>query len=194
VIDLLLARYIYLFVLALLAIGLYGVLAKNNLVKKVIGLTIFSTAIYLFFIEGSLQLDGTAPVIDERGSDPALYVDPLPHLLILTAIVVGVGVVGVALSLLVRIHRSHGSLDEAVVAARLARGETTAPTGADPADADRAATDDPATAAPALAVDLDEAPSADRSRGEPGADHGGQPGDDAGRGGPDGAGPNGPDR
>ena len=122
-IELFLARYVYLFVLLLLAVGLYGVLAKGDLVKKVIGLTIFSTAIYIFFIEGSLQEGATAPVIDERGSDPALYVDPLPHLLILTAIVVGVGVVGVALSLLVRLYRVHGTLDEAVIADRIAGRE-----------------------------------------------------------------------
>ena len=122
-IELFLARYVYLFVLLLLAVGLYGVLAKGDLVKKVIGLTIFSTAIYIFFIEGSLQEGATAPVIDERGSDPALYVDPLPHLLILTAIVVGVGVIGVALSLLVRLYRVHGTLDEAVIADRIAGRE-----------------------------------------------------------------------
>lgn len=119
-IELFLSRYVYLFVLALLSIGLYGVLAKQDLVKKLLGLMIFSTAIYIFFIEGSLQEGGTAPVIDERGSDPTLYMDPLPHLLILTAIVVGVGVLGVGLALLVRIYRSHGSLDEYVVAAQLA--------------------------------------------------------------------------
>ncbi|TVP62784.1 MAG: cation:proton antiporter [Nitriliruptor sp.] len=119
-IELFLSRYVYLFVLALLAIGLYGVLAKQDLVKKLIGLVIFSTAIYIFYIEGSLQEGGTAPVLDERGTDPALYVDPLPHLLILTAIVVGVGVLGVGLALLVRIYRAHGSLDESVVAERLA--------------------------------------------------------------------------
>jgi multicomponent Na+:H+ antiporter subunit C len=121
--EVFLARYIYVLVLVLLAVGLYGVLVKGDLVKKVIGLTIFSTAIYLFFIEGSLQEGGTAPVLDERGTDPALYVDPLPHLLILTAIVVGVGVVGVALALLVRLHRAHGTLDEAVIAARLSGRE-----------------------------------------------------------------------
>lgn len=122
--ELLLDRYVYLLVLVLLAVGLYGVLAMGDLVKKVIGLTIFSTAIYLFFIEGSLQIGGTAPVIvrDPDGTyvtDPDRYVDPLPHLLILTAIVVGVGVVGVALALLVRLYRTHGSLDEAVIAERL---------------------------------------------------------------------------
>ncbi len=117
------ARYVYLLVLVLLAIGLYGVLAKTDLVKKVIGLTIYSTAIYLFFIEGSVVEGGTAPIIDARGSDPSLYVDPVPHLLILTAIVVGVGVVGVALALLVRLYRIHGTFDESVIAERLSGRE-----------------------------------------------------------------------
>lgn len=120
-IELFLDRYVYLFVLVLLCIGLYGMLAKGDLVKKVIGLTLFQTAIFLFFIQGSLQEGGTAPIIDpEHGPDPGAYVDPLPHLLILTAIVVGVAVLGVALSLIVRMYRSHGSLDEAVIVARLA--------------------------------------------------------------------------
>jgi multicomponent Na+:H+ antiporter subunit C len=120
IIEYLLARYVYLLVLVLLAIGLYGMLAIGNLAKKLIGMVIFTTAIYLFFIHGSLQEGGTAPIIDpELGSDPAAYVDPLPHLLILTAIVVGVGVLGVGLALLVRIYRSHGTFDEAVIADRL---------------------------------------------------------------------------
>lgn len=122
-IDLFLDRYVYLFVFVLMSIGLFGVIAKSNLVKKTIGLTIFSTAIYLFFIQGSLQVGGTAPVIDERGSDPSLYVDPLPHLLILTAIVVGVGVVGVALTLMVRLYRSFGTLDEVAIIEQLSAGE-----------------------------------------------------------------------
>jgi multicomponent Na+:H+ antiporter subunit C len=118
-IELVLARYLYVLVLVLLAIGLYGVLARDNLMKKVIGLTIFSTAIYLFFIEGSVQVDATVPVLDGRGADPALYVDPLPHLLILTAIVVGVGVTGVALALIIRLHRAYGSLSEREIGALL---------------------------------------------------------------------------
>jgi multicomponent Na+:H+ antiporter subunit C len=106
-------RYVYLVVLVLLSIGLYGMLAMSNLMKKVIAMTIFQTAIYLFFIEGSVKIGATVPVIDpDLGTDPAAYVNPLPHLLILTAIVVGVAVVGVALALLVSLHRRHGTFDE----------------------------------------------------------------------------------
>jgi multicomponent Na+:H+ antiporter subunit C len=111
--EVLLARYVYLLVVVLLAIGLYGVLVRRSLVKKVIGLVIFQTAIYLFFIEGSVKEGATVPVIDpDLGQDAATYVNPLPHLLILTALVVGVGVVGVAFALLLQIHRALGTLDE----------------------------------------------------------------------------------
>ena len=128
-------RYVYLFVLVLLAVGLYGMLAKRNLVQKIIGMTIFTTAIYLFFIEGSVKDGATAPIIDpELGSDPVHYVDPLPHLLILTAIVVGVGVVGVALALVVRIYRIHGTLDEDELVRRMSAPPEAARTGADDAD------------------------------------------------------------
>lgn len=127
-IELFLDRYVYLFVLVLLCIGLYGMLAKTDLVKKIVGMTIFQTSIYIFFIQGSLQQDGTVPILDDAyGTDPAGYVDPLPHLLILTAIVVGVGVLGVALSLLVRIYRTHGTFDETKVAADLAGADRPEP-------------------------------------------------------------------
>ena len=104
---------IELLVLALLALGLYGMLAKRNLAKKVIGMAIFQTAIFLFFIEGSVKQDATVPIIDpELGSEAVFYVNPLPHLLILPAIVVGVAVIGVALAFLISIHRANGTLDE----------------------------------------------------------------------------------
>lgn len=119
--DALADRYVYLLVVVLLAIGLWGMLAKRNLLHKAIGLTIYSTAIYLFFIEGSVRENGTVPVLQEpyAEADPSAYVDPVPHLLILTAIVVGVGVLGVALALLVRIHETYGTLDEDELVARL---------------------------------------------------------------------------
>lgn len=126
-IELFLARYAYVLVLTLMAVGLWGMLVKGDLIKKLVGMTIFQSAIFLFFIEGSLKRDAATPVIDERlGSDAVHYVDPLPHLLILTAIVVGVAVLGVALALVTRIYRVHGTLDEEVVAARLSGRPTPA--------------------------------------------------------------------
>jgi multicomponent Na+:H+ antiporter subunit C len=171
VIDLFLDRYVYLLVLALLAIGLYGMLAMGNLAKKLIGMVIFTTAIYLFFIHGSLQEGASAPIIvDELGNDPTAYVDPLPHLLILTAIVVGVGVLGVGLALLVRIYRAHGTFDEAVVADRLS-GRAEAVGAPTPGRADG---------------------GADGSRLAPGSSGAGDPAGDRAEGdGPDGDGPDG---
>jgi multicomponent Na+:H+ antiporter subunit C len=120
VIELIVDRYMYVMVLALLAVGLYGMLAMRNLVKKIVGMAIFQTAIYIFFIEGSVIEGATVPVIDpEIGSQAGAYMNPLPHLLILTAIVVGVAVVGVALSLLISLYRTHGTLDEDEIIDRL---------------------------------------------------------------------------
>lgn len=107
------ARYGYVGVVLLLTVGLYGVVAKRNLVKKLIGLNIFQTASFLFFIHGAAKWDAAVPVVDPAlGSDPALYVNPLPHVIVLTAIVVGVALTGVALALLIGVHRAHGTLEE----------------------------------------------------------------------------------
>ena len=108
-----LCRYVYFMIVILLVIGLYGMLGKRNLLKKVIGMNIFQTAIFLFFIEGSTKLGGTVPVITPQfGTDPAKYVNPLPHVLILTGIVVALSLTGVALAFLIRIRRTYHSLDE----------------------------------------------------------------------------------
>lgn len=113
-IEVLSDRYIYLFVVALLSLGLFTIFTERHLVKKLVGLVLFQTAVFIFFIEGSVKDDGDVPVLDpELGDDPDLYVNPLPHLLILTALVVGVAVIGVALSLIVTIQRSFGTLDDA---------------------------------------------------------------------------------
>lgn len=110
-------RYVYLFVVALLSLGLFALLTERHLVKKLVGLVLFQTAVFLFFIEGSVKGDADVPVIDPAvGSDPDAYVNPLPHLLILTALVVGVAVIGVALALIVTIHRGFGTLDDAELA------------------------------------------------------------------------------
>ena len=111
-----LSRYVYFMVIILLVIGIYGMLCKRNLIKKLIGMNIFQTAIFLFFIEGSTKLRATVPVIDPQfGADPINYVNPLPHVLVLTGIVVALSLTGVALAFLISIRRAYHSLDEEVV-------------------------------------------------------------------------------
>ena len=104
-------HYKYVIYIALMMIGLYAVMAKNNLVKKIIGLNILQTAVFLFYISIGRVSGGTAPVV-WPGKDDVLYENPLPHVLMLTAIVVGVSVTAVALALVVRIKRAYGTVDE----------------------------------------------------------------------------------
>ncbi len=114
--------YAYGFVLALLLIGLAGMLLKKNLMKKIIGMTIFQTAIILFYIVGAFKWSGTVPVLREPGQEtpsPEQYINPLPHTLMLTAIVVGVATVGVALALIISIYRRFQTLDEPTLIERM---------------------------------------------------------------------------
>ncbi|HUU65156.1 MAG TPA: cation:proton antiporter subunit C [Dehalococcoidales bacterium] len=112
-IEIFLSRYVYLMVVILLTIGLYGMLGKRNLLKKLIGMNIFQTAIFLFFIEGATKLGGTVPVIDPQlGMEAARYINPLPHVLILTGIVVGLSLTGAALAFLIVIYRTYKTLDD----------------------------------------------------------------------------------
>ena len=115
-VELFLGRYVYFMMVLLFTIGLYGVFVKRNLIKKLIGLNILQTAIFLFFIEGATKLGATVPVIDPKlGTDPAKYVNPLPHVLILTGIVVAVSITGLALAFMISIYRTYRSLDEKVI-------------------------------------------------------------------------------
>jgi multicomponent Na+:H+ antiporter subunit C len=135
VIDLFLARYVYFLVVVLLAIGLYCMLAHRNLVKKIIAMLIFQTAIFVFFIEGAVKEGAEAPVLRPgQPVDAADYVNPLPHLLILTAIVVGVGIVGVAFALLLRLHRTYGTLDEEAILGIIGAAEAPLTDGSDVGD------------------------------------------------------------
>ena len=107
------AHWPYVGTVLLMVIGLSGMLLKSNLVKKLIGLNVFQAAIILFFIVHAWVEGGTVPIYDPGiGDDPRHYVNPIPHGLMLTAIVVSVATSGVALALLVRIHRNFGTLDE----------------------------------------------------------------------------------
>ena len=120
VIDLFLSRYVYFMIVVLLAIGIYGMLGKRNLLKKLIGMNIFQTAIFLFFIEGATKTGGSVPVIDEMlGMEAAKYINPLPHVLILTGIVVGLSLTGVALAFLLRIYHAYKTLDDKAIMANM---------------------------------------------------------------------------
>lgn len=117
-----LGRYPYLLTTALLVVGLAGMLGPRNLFRKVIGMNIFQTAIFLFFIQGAAKWGASVPILDPAlGTDPSRYVNPLPHVLILTAIVVAVATTGVSLALLLEIHRRYGTLEEGAILEQLRR-------------------------------------------------------------------------
>lgn len=101
------------FYFALLMVGLYAMIAKRNLVKKMVGLGIFQAAIMLFYVSIGAKKGGTIPILMDKGAaNPDLYDNPLPHVLMLTAIVVGVATLGVGLALLQRIYMRYKTLDE----------------------------------------------------------------------------------
>ena len=118
--ELILAKYNYWIYIMLMMIGLYAMLAKNNLVKKVIGMCIFQTAIIVYYVSIGAKKSATIPIIAHgHGHEVATtaisaahYVNPLPHVLMLTAIVVSVGTLGVALALCLGIHKRYGTLEE----------------------------------------------------------------------------------
>lgn len=115
-------HYSYIMIIILLVIGLWGMLGKRNLIKKIIGLNIFQTSIFLFFIKGAVKDGATVPVIDpELGLEAASYFNPLPHVMILTAIVVSVATTGVALALLLAIYRNYSSLEEDDILERMGK-------------------------------------------------------------------------
>ncbi len=95
--------------IALLMTGLYIVLAYDNLFKKLIGLSLFQSAIFVLYISMGKISGGTAPILADGLST---YSHPLPHVLILTAIVVGIATLALGLALVVRIHEEYGSSDD----------------------------------------------------------------------------------
>lgn len=95
----------------LLMIGFYAVIAKRNLVKKLLGLSIFQGAVFLLYITMDKVEGGTAPII-QAGFTDAIYSNPLPQVLILTAIVVGISTTALGLALVVRIFETYGSVED----------------------------------------------------------------------------------
>ena len=99
-------------VVVLMMIGFYIVIAHGNLIKKIVGLNIFQTSVFIFYISMAKVDGGSAPILAENISQ---YSNPLPHVLILTAIVVGIATTALALALAVRIKEAYGSIEEAEI-------------------------------------------------------------------------------
>lgn len=102
-------HFSYFVTVFLLVAGLFIVIARGNLIKKLIGLGIFQTSVYLLYVAPGKLIGGTAPIISESYK---VYSNPLPHVLILTAIVVGVATLALGLALVVRIREAYGTIEE----------------------------------------------------------------------------------
>ena len=104
-----LGLYNYWIVVVLMMVGFYIVIAHGNLIKKIVGLTIFQTSVFIFYISMAKVDGGTAPILAEGIKQ---FSNPLPHVLILTAIVVGIATTALGLALAVRIKEAYGSIEE----------------------------------------------------------------------------------
>jgi multicomponent Na+:H+ antiporter subunit C len=111
-------KYNYWVYITLMMIGLFTMIAKNNLVKKIVGMNIFQTAVILFYVSIGVKKGATIPII-AHGHDAAPhavraaeYINPLPHVLMLTAIVVSVATLGVALAIAITIYTRYRTLEE----------------------------------------------------------------------------------
>ena len=122
--------YNYLIYVILMMIGLYAMIAKRNMVKKIVGMNIFQTAIILFYVSIGAKKGATIPIIQhghEEGAheitssviEAAEYINPLPHVLMLTAIVVAVGTLGVALALAIKVYNRYETLEEDEILAQI---------------------------------------------------------------------------
>ena len=109
------SHFSYAITIFLMVAGLFIVIARGNLIKKLVGLSLFQTSVYLLYIEPGKIIGGTAPIIDPAFK---VYSNPLPHVLILTAIVVGVATLALGLALVVRIHEVYGTIEEDEIFAR----------------------------------------------------------------------------
>ncbi len=124
-VALFISKYNYWVYIILMMIGFYAIITKKNLVKKIIGMNIVQTAIILFYISIGAKKGATLPII-EHGHNAAAhmvhasdYINPLPHVLMLTAIVVAVATLGVALSLVIKIYRQYNTLEENEIHAQI---------------------------------------------------------------------------
>lgn len=104
------AHYPYWISIVLMMTGFYGVMASGNLIKKLIGLSLFQTSVLLFYVSAGKVAGGVTPII--REGEGIVHSNPLPHVLMLTAIVVGIATLAVGLAIVVRIRGSYGTIEE----------------------------------------------------------------------------------
>ena len=124
--SLIVSKWNYWLYIILMMIGLYAMIAKNNLIKKLVGMNIFQTAIILFYVSIGYKMGATIPIIRgdghggyETAVQAADYINPLVHVLMLTAIVVSVATFGVAMALAVRVYQRYQTLEEDELRMRL---------------------------------------------------------------------------
>jgi multicomponent Na+:H+ antiporter subunit C len=115
--DYIISKYNFWMYIVLMMIGLYAMVGKRNFVKKLIGMNIFQSAIILFYVSTGVKAGATVPILSGHGHgheviDVAQYINPLPHVLMLTAIVVSIATTGVALAILILIYRRYNTLEE----------------------------------------------------------------------------------
>jgi len=115
--DYVISKYNFWIYIILMMIGLYAMIGKKNLVKKLIGMNIFQSAIILFYVSIGVKAGATVPILSGHGHgheaiDAASYINPLPHVLMLTAIVVSIATTGIALATLILIYRKYNTLEE----------------------------------------------------------------------------------
>ena len=113
----LLPHWNYFLVILLMMLGFYAVIARGNMVKKIVGLNIFQTSVFMLYISMGKIGGGTAPIL--TGQPDTIYSNPLPHVLILTAIVVGVSITAVGYALIIRIYEVFGSIEDDEVLAMI---------------------------------------------------------------------------
>ena len=118
--EFIVGHYNYWMYVGLMMIGFYAMMAKRNLIKKIIGMNIFQSAIILFYVSTSVKRGATVPILEHahgghgghHAVDIMQYANPLPHVLMLTAIVVMVATLGVAVAVAIMIYRRYHTLEE----------------------------------------------------------------------------------
>jgi multicomponent Na+:H+ antiporter subunit C len=124
-ISIIISKLNYWVYIALMMIGLYAIIAKRNLVKKIIGMNILQTAVILFFISLGVKKKATIPILmqghaaEVHAVQAADFINPLPHVLMLTAIVVAVATLGVALALVIKVFQQYQTLEEDEILSQL---------------------------------------------------------------------------